>query len=190
MLTAGPDSFTYDANGNQLAKRGGTTVTYDPMNRPTRIVTPSGSEDNTNGPSGERIYMAGASIEGGNVSPQYDTTGNPVTDVDGNSGIWTHRLYGPGIDEPLAEWRRADNRISFLHRDALGSITSVCNAVGQVAYDTSTGRFLQNDSYEGCASSPAILSRYVKMRREAVAEHVRSDALADLRTPAPQSLRC
>jgi len=137
LIRTGTETFAYDANGNQTTRTapvGTTTLTYDVNNLPTRLSGPAGTEDNKYGPNRERMHMAGASIENGNVYPQYDLSGNPVTDSDGAFGIWTHRLYVPGMDEPLAEWRRINNRITYLHRDALGSITAVSNTSGQVAY--------------------------------------------------------
>jgi RHS repeat-associated protein len=213
LQTAGIDGFQYDANGNRFRKAANTvtmSATYDSSNRPTRIATSTGTETNQYGPNGERSNMSGDSIEGGAVSPQYDRTGNPVTDIDGSLGIWTRRLYGPGMDEPLAEWRRLQNRVTYLHRDALGSITFVSNIAGQVAYrstykafgqtyrssydvpttrlsytgretsvgglmqyrrryyDTSQGRFLQQDSYRGSNVTPPSLHRYTYVHKRPI----------------------
>ncbi|HEY0158555.1 MAG TPA: DUF6531 domain-containing protein [Thermoanaerobaculia bacterium] len=208
LLQAGAETLSYDFNGNVTSRTGpagATTFTYDVLNRPLNIASPSGTETNKYGPNGERMEMAGASIEGGLVRPQYDPAGNPIADSDGNNGMWTYRLYGPSIDEPLAEWRRNNNRITYLHRDGLGSITAVSNTAGQMAYrqrytafgqmtrttdpsgipptrlgftsretsvstliqyraryyDTSLGRFIQQDSYRGNVGNPPSLHRYV-----------------------------
>src|SRR5258708_40296189 len=134
LMRAGSDAFTYDGNGNMPTKStsaGTTTLTYNPRNRPTTIAAPDGTETNRYGPMGERMDMLGASIESGEVYPEYDLSGNPFFDPDGGFGVWTYRVYGPGIDEPLAEYRRINGRTTYLHHDALGSVTPVSNTARQ-----------------------------------------------------------
>jgi RHS repeat-associated protein len=146
LLRAGSDSFTYDANGNMLTKStsaGTTTLTYNPRNLPTTVAAPDGTETNRYGPRGERMDMLGASIENGEVYPEYDLSGNPFLDTDGGLGVWTYRVYGPGVDEPLAEYRRINGRTTYLHHDALGSVTAVSNTAGQVAYRSTYKAFGQ-----------------------------------------------
>src|SRR5262249_53457439 len=122
---------------------GTTTLTYSSRNLPTRVAAPDGTENNKYGPMGERMDMQGASIESGEVYPEYDLAGNPFFDTDGNFGVWTYRVYGPGVDEPLPEWRRANNRTTYLHHDALGSVTAVTTTTGSVAYRSSYKAFGQ-----------------------------------------------
>jgi RHS repeat-associated protein len=146
LLKAGSDTFTYDANGNMLTKvtsAGTTTLTYNPRNLPTTVAAPDGTETNRYGPMGERMDMLGASIENGEVYPEYDLSGNPFLDTDGGLGVWTYRVYGPGVDEPLAEYRRNNGRTTYLHHDALGSVTAVSNTAGQVAYRSTYKAFGQ-----------------------------------------------
>lgn len=137
QLVGGAGTFNYDLNGNMLKKvtsSGTTTVTYDALNRPTQITAPEGSETNAYGPLGERASMSGASIEGGTFFPQYDLDRNPIADLNTGHGIHTQRLFGPGMDEPLAEWRASNNRITYLHRDGLGSVTAATDANGTLRY--------------------------------------------------------
>jgi RHS repeat-associated protein len=146
LLRAGGDTFTYDADGNMLTKStsaGTTTLTYNPRNLPTTVAAPNGAETNRYGPMGERMDMLGASIENGEVYPEYDLNGNPFLDTDGGLGVWTYRVYGPGVDEPLAEYRRNNGRTTYLHHDALGSVTAVSNTAGQVAYRSTYKAFGQ-----------------------------------------------
>jgi RHS repeat-associated protein len=146
LLSAGTDTFTYDANGNVLTKqttRGTTTFTYDAKNRVTGIVGPDGNETNQYGADDRRVDMAGASIENGQVRVVTDLAGNPILDWGGDNQTWTYRLYGPGLDEPLAEYRRYNNRKTFLHHDGLGSITAVSRDTAQVAYRSTYRAFGQ-----------------------------------------------
>jgi len=137
MLTAGTDAYTYDANGNVSAKTTGggavTTFTYDFQNRNTQITAPTGSETSQYSPDGSRVFLNNAGISGA-IGPIYDQIGNPVLDMDGAGSVGIYRLYGPGIDEPLGEWRRATNQTTFLHHDALNSVTMVSNSTGAVNY--------------------------------------------------------
>lgn len=42
VITAGPNNYVYDANGNMIGGAG-RTITYDPENRPASITTPTGT---------------------------------------------------------------------------------------------------------------------------------------------------
>jgi RHS repeat-associated protein len=142
MLTAGGDTYTYDANGSVISKltAGGalTTFTYDFQNRLTQITGPQGNERSQYAPDGTRVDIYGSTADAqynpGEIGPQYDTIGNPILDMGNDRLVWVYRLYGPGIDEPLAEWRRINTQTTFLHKDALGSITAVSNPQGAVSY--------------------------------------------------------
>jgi len=136
MLTAGTDAYTYDANGNVSAKTTGggavTTFAYDFQNRITQITAPTASENSQYSPDGSRVFVSNAAI-GGAIGPMYDTI-NPVLDMDAAGSVGIYRLYGPGIDEPLGEWRRVNNQTTFLHHDALNSVTAVSNISGTAIY--------------------------------------------------------
>jgi RHS repeat-associated protein len=146
LLKAGTDTFTYDNNGNLLTKStssGTTTLAYNARNLPLTVAAPDGTETNIYGPMGERMEIRGAAVENGDVYPEYDLAGNPYLDTDSGLGVWIYRVYGPGVDEPLAEWRRINNRITYLHHDALGSVTAVTNTAGQLAYRSTYKAFGQ-----------------------------------------------
>ena len=137
LLSAGADTFTYDGNGNVLTRnspRGATTFSYDYKDRLINVNGPDGRETNLYSANGLRVDMSGASIENGQVRVFYDLNQNPIVDWGTDNRIWTYRLYAPGVDTPLAEYRRANNRTSFLHVDGLGSVTAVTNTSGQVLY--------------------------------------------------------
>ncbi|MEA2236958.1 MAG: hypothetical protein QOC81_1682 [Thermoanaerobaculia bacterium] len=206
MLSAGSDSLSYDGNGNVITKttsQGTTTFAYDAKNRVASIGGAVGSEVNRYSVDGRRTQITGASVEG-EIRPQYDLNGNAVIDLGNDNTVWVYRLFGPGTDEPLAEWWRVKNRQIQLHRDALGSVTAVTTSAGTLAYrqtyrafgaqtrgsnanndpftrigftgrensvgglmqyrsryyDTSTGRFLQQDTERGAEGRPPSLHRY------------------------------
>ncbi len=207
LTSAGTDTYAYDANGSVTSKvtpRGTTTFTYDFNNRLTSIGGFEGTETNQYAADGIRTQAAGTAFENQTRGIVYDLTGNPIMDLlAGNPPPWIYRVYGPGIDEPLGEWRNSGNRKTYLHRDALGSVTLVSTDAGAAAYrstyrafgamtrtpdpagtptrlgytsreiasgsymnyrsryyETSAGRFLQQDSYRGSEVVPPSLHRY------------------------------
>ena len=136
MLTAGGDTFTYDPRGNMIARQGTSgamTLTYDSRNRVKTAVVPGSTETNDYSATGERVNIVSPAVEG-TVRPLYDASSNPIIDYDTGNTVWVYRAYGPGMDEPLAEWRRANNQTTFLHRDGLGSVTAVSDAAGTRLY--------------------------------------------------------
>src|SRR5258706_1716195 len=68
--------------------------------------------------------------QNGSDRPFYDPAGTPIMDRGISS---TYRVYGPGVDEPLAEKQTTSPPAYFL-RDGLGSITTVTNDQGVVLY--------------------------------------------------------
>lgn len=215
LLRAGSDTFTHDANGNPLTRvssRGTTTYTWDFNDRLTNVDGPDGRETNLYSVDGMRVDLSGAPMENGQVRVFYDLDHNPILDWGIDNQTWTYRLYGPGMDEPLAEYRRINNRTSYLHRDGLGSVTAVSDTSGQVLYratysafgkmsrttdpqnivqtrlgyasretsvgglmynrarhyDTTTGRFLQQDTWRGEDVEPPSLHRYTYVHNNPV----------------------
>src|SRR5262249_17873602 len=134
LLSAGSDTFTYDNNGNALTKKtsaGTTTFTYDIKNRLTAIAGPDGSETSTFPPDNSRLAMVNNGLNGGEHI-LYDTAANPVLTFGGGSYEYD-RVYGPGTDELLAEWKGDQTKRYYTH-DALGSITSASDLDGTVQY--------------------------------------------------------
>lgn len=197
----------YDGNGNvtsKTAQNGTTTFVYDAAQRLRSITGPDGNETNVFSADGQRRDIASPAVSG-EIRPQYDLSGNAVVDLGNDNTLWNYRLFGPGTDEPLAEWWRVRGHTIYLHHDALGSVTAVTKSDGTVAYresykvfgqttlgpnpgnisvsrmtftgreasvgglmqyrsryyDSSAGRFLQQDRYQGESQSPPSLNRYV-----------------------------
>lgn len=150
LTKVGSEARTYDLNGNLTSIGTNRTFTYDYNNRPTHLSTFSGTESNQYDADGRRVNMTGTSIEGAQVRVFYDLIGNPILDWSTSNNTWTYRLYGPGIDEPLAEWRYVNNRTTYLHRDALGSITAVTNTSGKLMYSSTYKAFgeMSRTSYD------------------------------------------
>jgi RHS repeat-associated protein len=153
LLNAGPASYTYDDNGNVLAKTdstGTTAYTWDFENRLMAVRLPGGSTTTFKyDPFGRRIQK-GSSIyvyDGSNLIQESDSAGN----------LMARYMHGPGIDAPLAGYRGSTSE--FYEADALGSITSLTNTSGVInqtyVYDSfgntssTTGTFVQPFRYAG-----------------------------------------
>jgi RHS repeat-associated protein len=129
------DSEAHDANGNTLADAQGRSFTWDFENRLTQAVVPgTGTTTFKYDPLGRRIQKAGPLgttnylYDGANIAGKVDNTGN----------VLSRHAQGPGVDQPLAEFR--SGTASYYAADGLGSITSLTNASGMTAatygYDT------------------------------------------------------
>ena len=216
LQRAGTEAFTYDDNGSLTVKEttlGKTTFTYDAANRLTHVAAPTASETSSYAPNGRRSQITSPAVEG-TVQPEYDLAGNPILDMDQNgTRVWIYRVYGPGMDEVLGEWRLGNGRLIYPLRDALGSITAMTATDGRVMaryshdaygnetrtdreagasppsrlgftsrerslgtlmqyrsryYDTSLGRFLQQDTFKGDALVPPSLHRYTYVHNNPV----------------------
>jgi RHS repeat-associated protein len=146
LLSISGRAYTYDANGNvksiHVPSYAATdTFAYDFNNRATDVIRFAGAlpwpeEKNLYGPNGERVYVNNTA-EGTFMSPVYDTSGNDVFDGQGTqpSAMRWYRVFGPGVDEPLAEWSR-NNTLgnTYFSHDGLGSVTLVTDANGKVLY--------------------------------------------------------
>ena len=119
--SAGPATFSYDANGN-LTGDGANTYQYDVENR---LVSRSGAANATltYDPLGRLFEAAGSSAgttrflyDGDELVAEYDTAGT----------LLRRYVHGPGTDDPLAWYEGAglsDRR--YYHSDERGSITSL-----------------------------------------------------------------
>lgn len=166
--TAGPATFTYDANGN-LTGDGTNSYAYDVENR----LTSAGgglSASLTYDPSGRLYQVTGASsttrfvYDGDQLTLEYDASGN----------ILRRYVHGTGEDDPLIWYEGATvgttNRRS-LQSDHQGSIVSIADATGvRLAIDSydeygipgsgNIGRF----QYTGQAWLPELGMYYYKAR--------------------------
>jgi RHS repeat-associated protein len=126
--SAGPASFTYDANGN-LTSDGSTTFTYDVENR---LVSASGARtaNLSYDPLGRLYETSGGSA--GVTRFLYD--GDALVAEYGAGILLRRYIHGPGVDEPLI-WYEGSNPawpgdLRVLGADHLGSIVSIANGAG------------------------------------------------------------
>jgi RHS repeat-associated protein len=141
LVSAGADTFTYDGNGS-LTKTSPANATITRSRRPHHGITmPQGSETSLYSPDGTRIEVNGASVENRRLRVLNDAAAHPILDWGTDNQVWTYRLFGPQLDEVLAEYRRVNNRITYMHRDDLKSITLVTDTAGKPLYRTSYSAF-------------------------------------------------
>ena len=171
--TAGPATFTYDANGN-LTGDGANVYTYDVENR---LVTVSGARTASliYDPLGRLFETSNAPLNsGGNITRfQYDGDAL-VAEYDASHTLLRRYMHGPGVDEPILwdEGQAMDcSGTRFLHTNHQGSVIAVANCNGLPlsinAYDeygipnaANTGRF----QYTGQTWLPEIGMYYYKAR--------------------------
>ena len=126
----GVNNYSYDANGSQTARTGGTNYAfgYDVDNRLTGI-TGADTATYTYDYQGRRTSKTEAGVT---TTYLYDGL-NPIAAI--ISASPTYFLNGPSIDEPLAI--SASGTISYLNADGLGSVVATNNAAGTVSHSLS-----------------------------------------------------
>ena len=164
--TAGPATFTYDANGN-LTSDGSTTYTYDVENR---LVNASGAKAAAlrYDPLG-RLYETA----GGGVTTRFLHDGDElVAEYDGAGTLLRRHAHGKNIDDPVVTFEGSGITIPrLLHTDHQGSVIAITASTGNAAatnsYDeygipapTNNGRF----QYTGQAWIPELGMYYYKAR--------------------------
>jgi RHS repeat-associated protein len=164
--SAGPATFTYDANGN-LTSDGSNAYVYDVENR---LVSASGG---TNAalvydPLGRLFQTSGGSA--GATQFLYDSD-ELVAEYAGGT-LMRRYVHGAGDDDPLVWYEGAGlTQPRYLHTDRQGSITGIANASGVIlsidSYDeygipgaSNVGRF----QYTGQTWIPELGMYYYKAR--------------------------
>lgn len=145
------ESFTYqhDANGNLVGKTdkltgATTTYTYDGEDFLRRIDFPDGSFATYRYDGlGRRIEK---NVDGQITRFLYDGA-DVLQELAADGSVIARYTHGPGVDEPLSVERSGQHY--FFLQDALGSVTAITDAAGQVVqeyeYD-SFGRILSRSS--------------------------------------------
>ena len=126
--TAGPATFTYDANGN-LISDGTNSYVYDAENR--MVVSSANGVALTYDPLG-RLWSTASGALG---TTQFLTDGDHVVvEYDGSNGSIRRRfMWGPGADEPIVDDAGGQMNCSgtrFLHTNYLGSVVALADCWG------------------------------------------------------------
>jgi RHS repeat-associated protein len=163
--SAGPATFTYDANGN-LTSDGASSFVYDGENR---LVSASGAKTAslTYDPLGRLWQTSGGTA--GTTRFLYDGD-RLVLEQDASGNLLRAYVHGPGSDEPLVQYEASGAR-RYFHADHQGSIVALAddagNAVAVNGYDAwgipnaaNQGRF----GYTGQAWIPELGMYYYKAR--------------------------
>jgi RHS repeat-associated protein len=169
--SAGPATFTYDANGN-LKGDGANVYTYDVENR---LIAVSGARTASliYDPLGRLFETSNAPVNsGGNITRFHHDGDELVGEYDASHNLLRRYVHGRGSDDPLVWYEGAGLAdIRWLHSDHQGSITGFTNAGGSILginrYDeygipnaANQGRF----QYTGQTWLPEIGMYYYKAR--------------------------
>jgi RHS repeat-associated protein len=142
LLSDGVWDYAYDAAGNLVKKvaiADGTTWTYgyDLNNQMTSAVETDASGDLLQSLSftydvfGNRIEKSVTTAGSGTTVQRfaYDTSGNAWADLDGSGSLTTRRIYGDGMDQPLARIS-GSGEIGWYLTDRLGSVRVITDGTG------------------------------------------------------------
>ena len=146
LLTAGTDTFGWDANGRLIMRTyGATTVTYtfDPLDRLIRVISGTTTVTFTYNGDGVRV---GKTVNGIATTYVQDLAAPlPVVLVETTNGEDTLYIYGPDLIARVQP--NGDRR--YYHGDALGSVRALSDDAGRVvatyAYDAFGALRLQTD---------------------------------------------
>ena len=135
-------SYTYDANGN-MTNRSGTTLTWFASNLPKAITKNSqNSSAFQYTPAGQRWRQA---YKTGNVTYTQIYLGSLMEKVTQGSAVdWKHYIFAEGQAVVLYSRKSSGvNTLSYLLRDALGSVDAITGSSGAVTVRESFGAFGQ-----------------------------------------------
>ena len=135
LLTNGPTTYTYDANGNRLTETGASgTLTYqwDSRNRLSSITDASGNTTLMQYDFARNLLEIDRTSGGSTTTQKFlvDSLTNVVSLTD-TSGLPVSVLTGQSIDSHYASVDSAGN-IAFGIGDTLGSTTGVTNSTGSI----------------------------------------------------------
>jgi RHS repeat-associated protein len=164
LSSDGVNAYTWDGNGSNLTRNGtpgNFTFSYDADNRLNSISGPT-TASYTYDYQGRRTSKT---VAGVTTTYIYDAM-NLVSEISGAT-ISTY-VFGPGIDEPLAQYRLG--QVSYFAADGLGTIAVTTDPTGSATLSTTfdvwgntkaeTGPRLQPFTYTGREVGEAALLFY------------------------------
>jgi RHS repeat-associated protein len=151
---SGTLAYSYDANGN-MTSRNGTTLTWFASNLPKAIVKDSANSSTFQyGPSGHRWRQA---YKTGNVTYTQIYIGNLMEKVTEGANVdFRHTIFAEGQAVALYSRKSSGvNTVSYLLREALGSVDVIADSAGAMTVRESFGAFGQRrgTAWSGAPSS-------------------------------------
>ncbi len=146
-------SYTYDSNGNTLAKTVGsntTTYAWDYENRLTSVTLPGtgGTVTFKYDPFGRRIEKTTSSA----TSIYAFDDDNLIEEVNSSGTVVARYSQGQNVDESLAMLR--SSATSYYNADGLGSVTSLTNSAGATAETYTYDSFGNVTASSGSLTNP------------------------------------
>ncbi len=154
LLSDGTWNYRYDAEGNLIQKvniADGTTWTYgyDERNQMIAAEQRDGSGhlvqhiddqyDVFGNRTAESVFTAATGLT---VTTQFAYDGpNAWADLDANGSLITRRIFGDGMDQPLARITASTGNIAWYLTDRLGSVRQMTDNLGVVQYQATYGAF-------------------------------------------------
>ncbi|WP_437480469.1 RHS repeat-associated core domain-containing protein [Sorangium sp. So ce1014] len=154
VTSAGTDSFSYDALGNQIARPGGTTVRYTPFDLPERITQGTSTITFAYDGDQQRIRKTTPDKE----TLYFDDLYERVTGA--ASGTVEHRYHIHSPERVVAIVTRggSDDGTRYVHVDHLGSVDALTDEDGDVIERRSYDPFGQRRNPVWGERAPASFS--------------------------------
>ncbi|MCP4601067.1 MAG: RHS repeat-associated core domain-containing protein [Proteobacteria bacterium] len=159
--TATTITYTWDLNGNLIAKTAGSMTTsyqWHALDRMLSITGPKGTFDYGYDPRGIRVRETNDA--GSTFFLNGDGAGgfsHIVAEYSTDKVLATYYAYGSDIDEPLAQLKAKG--VQYLHRDGLGSVSALSSASGEIVGGISYAAFGDVEQRSGARSRHAYASR-------------------------------
>ncbi|MFM2409313.1 MAG: hypothetical protein RL481_141, partial [Pseudomonadota bacterium] len=126
-VSAGPATFSYDANGN-LTSDGTTTYVYDVENRLVSASGASGTATLRYDPLG-RLYETNGSTSG--ITRYLHDGDELVAEYNSSGTMLRHYVHGSSVDDPIVAYEGSGLAIPrWLHSNHQGSVVALSDASG------------------------------------------------------------
>jgi RHS repeat-associated protein len=160
VVSAGSQSFGYDANGNMTSRKG-SAITWSSYNLPLQINEGSNSAQFSYGPSRARYKQVAVTAAGGPLPAGTETTiyiGGFFEKVTKPSAVVEYKHYVMAGEEAVALRTLRSNSVNdtrYLHKDHLGGVDAITDETGAVALKLSFDAFGKRRSPTSWSGAPS-----------------------------------
>jgi RHS repeat-associated protein len=176
VVSAGSNSYGYDANGN-MTTRNGSTISYTSYNLPTSI--PSGANSSTLSYGAWRNTVKQVAVTSGTTETTIYVAGLLEKVTKGTTTEYRHRIEAtPGTVAIYVRRSTGSNFTYYLHRDHLGSPEMITNASGNSVVKLSFSAYgeRRDVDWDGPITSSHLTSA-ANVTRHGYTDHLHLDSV-------------